>query len=160
VTIQDQTIEAVVPSLTEMGLLTKEQPSLSTNTYHEDNDGNTTLHLAAQSDPSNCIYSLLKNSTNVDVNIQDNNGRTRFHLAAQLDSSNCIYSLLRNSTNVDVNIQDKDGHTSFQAAAFLGWEDLVLEYLEYGADPFNIKRWWQSRQDPSIVKEIPGYLKL
>jgi ankyrin repeat protein len=118
--VQAQAIEAVVSSLTEY-----DQQILSTKTFYEDNDGCTPLHLAAQS-----------------------------------DSSRCVYSLLQNSTGIDANIQDNDGRTPFQAVAFLDREDLVPELLERSADPSKIKEWWQSWQDSSTKKEIPGYLRL
>jgi ankyrin repeat protein len=136
------------------------QNSTNIDANIQDKDGRTPLHLAAQSNSSNCVYSLLQNSTNIDANIQDKDGRTPLHLAAQLKSSNCVYSLLQDSTNIDANIQDKDGRTPFQTIVFSDWEYLVLQFLERGADPSNIKRWWQSRQDSSREKEVPKYLKL
>jgi ankyrin repeat protein len=136
------------------------QNSTNIDANIQDKDSRTPLHLAAQSNSSNCVYSLLQNSTNINANIQDKDGRTPLYLAAQLKSSNCVYLLLQDSTNIDANIQDKDGRTPFQTIVFSDWEYLVLQFLERGADPSNIKRWWQSRQDSSREKEVPKYLKL
>jgi ankyrin repeat protein len=131
---QDQAIEAVVPSPTELGLLSGDRPILAPKTYYEENKGYTPSQLAAQSDSSDCVYLLLRNGTNVDANIQDNDGRTPLHLAAQLDSSNCVYSLLTNGANVDANIQDNDGRTPLHLAAQLDSSNCVYSLLTNGAN--------------------------
>ncbi|KAF7508564.1 hypothetical protein GJ744_009113 [Endocarpon pusillum] len=164
--IQDQDIEAVIRSPTEMDLLSNAplhlaaQSDASKNVNIQDKDGRTPLHLAAQSDAYMCIDSLWIDNTDVNFNIQDKDGRTPLHLAAQSDAFMCIHSLLKDSTDVNVNIQDKDGRTPLHLAPQSGWEYFLQKFLEHGADPSDIKSLWQSRLGSGTVKEIPGLLKL
>ena len=91
-----------MPSRMEIGLLSDGEPIISPKTYHKDNKGHTGIRLAAQSDSSNCVSSLLRYSTNLDVNIQDKNGRAPFQAVKFSYSNHLALTLLKHGVDPSI----------------------------------------------------------
>lgn len=78
--------------------------------------------------------------------------------AAELGNSKLVQILL--DYGADINIEHSIYGPPVVAAAFADRNDTAIMLLEHGADASQASRWWDSRQSPTAVKEMPTYLRL
>ena len=94
----------------------------------KNNDGQTSLELAASLGYADIVKTLLAN--NADVNTKDNDGQTPLHLAASGDHKDVVELLLANKA--DVNAKNNDGLTPLQLAEDPGFADVVELLRQHG----------------------------
>ena len=92
-----------------------------------DNDGNTLLHLACQSQDKNAVLHLI-HKWNAKIDARNNSKEAPIHVAAQFQSTEIIDILLEQGTNIEST--DASGCTPLHHAARCNQKDMIQHLIE------------------------------
>lgn len=96
----------------------------------KDNNGNTALHSAVQSDSIRSVEILCENKC--DINVQNNLGQTPIMLAICRNRNETVKTLLK--YNADISITDNTGKSPLHYAAVSGYGDICDLLISKGAE--------------------------
>lgn len=119
------------------------------NINHQNQNGETFLHLALKSRKIQKAVWLL--SKNIKADIMDNDGLTAFDIAVNNQNHRIVRTLI-NTTNVTLNKKDKFGRTILQDSIILGDHEMAKILLENGAD-INSK----NNQNRNVIYDAVSY---
>ncbi|XP_054762960.2 transient receptor potential cation channel subfamily A member 1-like [Lytechinus pictus] len=95
----------------------------------EDNESNTSLHLAVSKRRTEVIQRLLDNG--VDVNVRKKNGMTPIHIAAMNGATTTVMQLIENGADIDM--KDNEGMTPLHRATVYNRVETMAVLIHEGA---------------------------
>eukprot|EP00400_MALV-I_sp_L67-5_P000367 gene367-687_t len=105
---------------------------LKANPARQNSNGQTALHLAAQSDQLAVLEELAKTES-IDLNHADEKGYSALHSAVVSDLPNSVLKLIELGARLDVRTSEQD--TGLHLAAKKGLANMVLTLCRGGCDP-------------------------
>ncbi|KAL8825600.1 MAG: hypothetical protein Q9170_007731 [Blastenia crenularia] len=124
--------EAVIANRTDVVAVLLTNPRIDINEEHLHNSERTPLMFAAKDDYIAILRELLHNPR-IDVNKKDLEGNTALSIAAKAGHSESLRLLLENN-KIEVDSVDQNQSTALIHAARNGWDYIVDQLLNKGAD--------------------------
>lgn len=131
------------------------------NCNYVDENGKAALHYAIQTGNSKIVQSLLKCSS--DTNVQDKDGVTPLMLTSLFNFPELTKILVKQSDNVKVDLRDQKGRTALYFAAENGLTEIVEILINAGANVnivakdgrtplLEAKQWGHSETEKLLIK--------